>query len=380
VGGVNLSAQLPEFVERLVIDGTRVGWWPDRIAAWERGEKIAPVTIDCAMTRACNAACHFCYAQLQANEADGKVTKEAFFDFLTDAAAIGVKGVSFISDGESTVVPWWADAVHHAASVGLKVGAGSNGIRLTKDVLEKALPFLSYLRFNFTGGERHRYSEIMGVSPAMFDVVVQNVRDAMEIVRRDGLMVSVNLQMVLDPCDADQIIPFAEMCAELKPTYGVIKHCADDAAGTLGVDYSKYAALKADLERAEEIGREAGVRITAKWDKIQSEGKRRYDRCFGSPFIMQVSGSGLVANCGFHFNERFKKFHMGNITQTRFREIWESPRYMEIMNYLAGDEFNPQTRCGSLCLQDSVNKFLYEYKAGRIALPTTPAPPHIEFV
>lgn len=321
-----------------------------------------------------------CYAQLQSNEAEGKVTKEAFLAFLSDASEIGVKGVSFISDGESTVVPWWAEAVEHAASVGLKVGAGSNGIKLTKDVLERALPHLSYLRFNFTGGERQRYASIMGVPQAMFDVVVQNVRDAMEIVRRDDLLCSVNLQMVLDPCDADQIIPFAKMCAELRPTYGVIKHCADDQAGTLGVNYSKYAALKPLLEEAEEIGRRAGVRITAKWDKINSEGKRPYTRCFGSPFIMQVSGSGLVANCGFHFNERFKKFHMGNITQQRFKAIWESDRYSEIMGYLASDEFNPQARCGSLCLQDSVNKFLYEYKAGRISLPVGAAPPHIEFV
>lgn len=375
-----MSAALPEFVERLVIDGTRVGWHKDRIAAWERGEKIAPVTIDCAMTRGCQYACGFCYAQLQANESEGKITRERFLLFLSDAAEIGVKGVSFISDGESTIVPFYADAVEHAAKVGLKVGAGSNGQRLTKPVLERILPHLSYLRFNFSAGEPKRYAEIMGVPQKWFYEVVQNIRDGMEIINRDGLATTLNMQMVLDPRDGDQIIPFAKLCADLKPTYGVIKHCADDAAGTLGVDYSKYAALKENLLLAEEIGRDAGVRITAKWDKINSEGKRRYTRCLGSPFIMQVSGSGLVANCGFHFNERFKKFHMGSIVTQRFKDIWASDRYDEIMRYLASDEFNPQDRCGSLCLQDSVNKFLYEYQEGRISLPTTPAPPHIEFV
>jgi MoaA/NifB/PqqE/SkfB family radical SAM enzyme len=375
-----VSAQLPEFVERLVIDGTRVGWWPDRIAAWERGEKIAPVTIDCAMTRACQYACGFCYAQLQANDTEGKISKQNFLDFLSDAAEIGVKGVSFISDGESTVVPWYADAVEHAAKVGLKVGAGSNGQRLTKPVLERILPHLSYLRFNFSAGTPKRYAEVMGVPQAFFHEVKQNILDGMEIIRRDGLECALNCQMVLDPRDGDQIVPFAEFCAEVRPIFGVIKHCADDSAGTLGVDYSKYAALYPLLEEAEAIGRRAGVRITAKWDKIKSEGKRPYDRCMGSAFIMQVSGSGLVANCGFHFNERFRKFSMGDIKSQRFRDIWASDRYDEILRYLASPEFNPQTRCGSLCLQDSVNKFLYEYKAGRIALPTTPAPPHIEFV
>ena len=375
-----MSVALQEFVDRLVLDGSKVGWYPERIAAWERGEKIAPVTIDCAMTRSCNAACHFCYATLQANESEGKITKEAFFSFLEDAASIGVKGVSFISDGESTVVPWWADAVEHAASVGLAVGAGSNGIKLTRPVLERALPHLSYLRFNFSAGERKRYAEIMGVPQESFEIVKQNIRDGMEIIRRDNLLTTLNLQMVLDPVDADQIIPFANLVAELKPVYGIIKHCADNQAGDLGVDYSKYAALRDDLLLAEEIGRNAGVRLDVKWDKIKTEGKRRYTRCLGSPFIMQVSGSGLVANCGFHFNERFKKFHMGNIVTQRFKDIWASDRYDEIMRYLASDEFNPQERCGSLCLQDSANKFLFEYQAGRISLPTSPAPPHLEFV
>lgn len=376
-----MSAQLPEFVDQLIIDGTRVGWHTDRIAAWERGERIPPVTIDCAMTRACNYACDFCYASLQANEGEAtKVTKERFFLFLEDAAEIGVKGVSFISDGESTVVPWWADAVEYAASLGLKVGAGSNGLKLVKPVLERTLRHLSYLRFNFSAGDRQRYAEIMGVPRTYYDRVVENIRDAMEIVNRDGLLCSVNMQLVLNPKDGDQILPFARLVAELKPSYGVIKHCADDSAGTLGVDYSKYAALHGDLREAQEIGKRAGVRIEAKWDKINSGGKRNYTRCLGSPFIMQVSGSGLVANCGFHFNERFRKFHMGNIVTERFRDIWASPRYKEIMDYLASDQFNPQERCGSLCLQDSVNKFLYAYQEGRISLPTTPAPPHIEFV
>ena len=57
----------------------------DRIQAWERGEKIAPITIDMALTRACNYACYFCYAMLQEN--DRKViNKKVIFDFLEDAA------------------------------------------------------------------------------------------------------------------------------------------------------------------------------------------------------------------------------------------------------------------------------------------------------
>ena len=373
-----MSVALPEFVDRLIIDGTKVGYWPERIAAWRRGEKIAPVTIDCAMTRACNYACDFCYATLQASEAEGKVTREHFLNFLDDAAEIGVKGVSFISDGESTVVPWWADAVEHAAGLGLSVGAGSNGLRLTRPVLERTLKHLAYLRFNFSGGERKRYAEIMGVPQSYYDAVIQNIKDAMAIVRRDGLECGLNMQLVCDPKDADQLIPFAELAAELRPVYATVKHCADDAEGHLGVDYSKYKDLESTFDRVEEIGREAGVRIEVKRGRM--DGKRQYHKCFGPPFITQVSGNGLVAPCGFMFNEKWKAYHIGNITTQRYRDIWASDRYWEVMRYLASDQFDPSKRCGPNCLQHNTNDFLYKLETGRVSLPTGDAPPQLQFL
>src|SRR5271155_4337512 len=102
----------------LILDGTKIAWHQDRIEAWQRGERIAPITIDMALTRACNYACHFCYAMLQENDRK-QITKQVIFDFLDDCAEIGVKGVSFVSDGESTISPAFVDAVRHGHEVGL---------------------------------------------------------------------------------------------------------------------------------------------------------------------------------------------------------------------------------------------------------------------
>ena len=402
-----MSSQLPEMMERLIVDGTKVGWYKDRIESWKRGERIAPVTIDCAMTRRCQFSCNFCYAALQASESDIPITQESFFNFLDDAAEIGVKGVSFISDGESTVVPWYASAVEHATKNGLAVGAGSNGHKLTKDVLERVLPHLSYLRFNFSAGEEQRYAQIMGVPRHFYHDVIQNIKDGMEIINRGTrcplcsapswvgypkaddcsfcggkgsvkLGCTLNMQLVCDPKDADQLIPFSRLCCELKPTYGVIKHCADDSEGTLGVDYSKYDQLMETFDRCEELGREAGVRIEVKRSRL--DGKRDYHRCYGPSFIMQVSGNGLVAPCGFLFNEKHKCFHIGNITRQRFKDIWASDRYTEVMQYLASEHFDPSIRCGPNCLQHNTNKFLYSHVHGGLELPVVEAPPHLEFL
>ena len=39
----------------LILDGTKLQWHWERVEAWERGERIAPITIDMALTRACNS-------------------------------------------------------------------------------------------------------------------------------------------------------------------------------------------------------------------------------------------------------------------------------------------------------------------------------------
>jgi len=372
-----MSSALPELYE-LILDGSKVGFYPDRIAAWQRGEKIAPITIDAAWTRKCNYACEFCYAQMQASEGH-VITKPVAFDFLEDCAEIGVKGVSLISDGESSIVPFYAESIEYGARLGLQIGIGTNGLVLRKPLLEKILPHLTYLRFNFSGGTREGYARIMGVDPSWYDQVIQNITDAMEIKRRLGLSCTINMQLVCEPKYEPELIPFAELAARIRPDYAILKHCADDVDGTLGIRYKDYEALHETFRKVEAMGDET-FRVVVKWNRIANEGKREYSRCFGAPFIMQLSGNGLIAPCGFLFNEQYKAFHIGNICHTRWRDIWASDRYTEVMAYLASPEFDPRSRCGPNCLQDRTNDFLYQYVKGTVALPTGQAPAHLGFI
>ena len=379
-----MTAALPELHEQIInpndllLDGTKVGWYPERIAAWQRGEKVAPITMDVAWTRKCNYACEFCYATMQASQGK-EITREIALQFLEDAAEIGVKGVSLISDGESSIVPFYAESIEHGSKIGLKMGIGTNGKVLKKPMLERILPHLSYLRFNFSGGTREGYSRIMGVKPEWFDVVVQNVKDAMEIKRRDSLPVTINMQLVFDPKNAQELIPFAHLAHEIRPDYAIIKHCADDVDHTLGTDYNQYEKLGHIYDQIEAMGDES-FRIVVKRERMKDQGQRDYDRCYGPPFITQMSGNGLIAPCGFLFNEKYKAFHIGNICDTRFKDIFNSDRYWEVMKYLASEEFDPRKRCGPNCLQTQTNSFLHKYVNGKVQLPMTPQPPHMEFL
>ena len=366
----------------LILDGTKINWHLDRVEAWQRGERIAPITIDMSLTRACNYSCGFCYAMFQEN--DRKViNKKVIFEFLEDCAEIGVKGISFVSDGESTISPVFTDACKYGHELGISMAVGTNAFVLTKNRLEEVMPYLTYLRINFSAGEKKRYSEIMGVKESYFDRVCQNIKDMVEIKKRDDLKVTLGMQMVLMPQDADQIIPFAQLGKDLRPDYAIIKHCSDNEDGGLGVDYHAYEKLYPLLKKAENMSDDE-YKCVIKWSKIEDKGNnnRSYQRCYGAPFMLQLSGSGLVAPCGGLFNEKYKKFHIGNICDTRFKDIWNSDRYWEVMNYLSSPKFNAQKMCASLCLQHKVNETLDNYMKGNgnLEKPDQEPPEHINFI
>lgn len=366
--------------EKLILDGTKIGWHLDRVRAWERGERVAPITIDMALTRACNYACHFCYAMLQENDRQ-VIDQTCIYNFLEDCAAIGVKGISLVSDGESTISPVFVDTLKRGHELGISMAVGSNAFAMTKTKLEEILPCLTYFRVNISAGEADRYADIMGVKEKWFHRVCQNIKDMVEIKKRLKLDVTIGLQMVLMPDFEDQIIPLAKLGKELRPDYLVIKHCSDNEEGDLGVEYDKYKGLYDKLREAENYSDDS-YQVTVKWSKIKADGTRSYQRCYGAPFMIQMSGSGLVAPCGMLFNEKYKKFHIGNIVEQRFKDIFNSERYWEVMNYLASPEFNAQKMCGSLCLQHKVNEALDRHAKGIIPIskPTGKAPEHINFI
>ncbi len=367
-------------MDNLILDGQKLAWHKDRVDAWLRGERIAPITIDCSLTRRCSYKCIYCYGLLQEND-EKRMTKDVIFRFLDDAAEIGVKAISFVSDGESTCSPHFYDAILRGKANGLDMAVGTNGYLLKEERLGEILPALTYIRFNISAGERARYAEIHGCEPKCYDRVISVIRKTVEVKKKMKLDVTVGLQMVFLPSFIDQVIPLAKLGKELGADYTIFKHCSDDEAGSLGVDYSRYLKCVDILKEAQGFSTPQ-YRVAVKWSKILSEGKRRYCRCYGPPFIMQFSGSGLVAPCGMFFNDKYAKYHIGNIAEKPFKEIFKSERYWEVMRLIASERFDARTMCGTLCLQHKVNECLWDLKEGHAQLKTPEgAPPmHVNFI
>lgn len=364
----------------LILDGHKLAWHQDRVHALKRGERVAPITIDCALTRACTYRCAYCYGQLQQNLCRN-LDKKIIFDFLDDCAEIGVKAVSFVSDGESTCSLHLNNAILHGRANGLDMALGTNGYLLQDDRLDEILPALTYLRFNISAAEKDAYCRVHGCSEKAFHKVIGTIRKAVAVKKENRLDVTIGLQMVLLPEYENQVIPLAEFGLDAGVDYLVIKHCSDDENGRLGVDYSAYFGMADTLKKAEALSTDDFL-VKAKWSKLLSGGMRSYRRCYGPSLILQMSGSGLVAPCGMLFNERYRDYHIGNIAEKRFRDIWKSDRYLSVMKMLSSDAFDARTMCGTLCLQHKVNEYLDALNKRKIscAVPEMPEPAHVNFI
>jgi len=368
----------------LILDSHKLSYHYDRVEAWEAGERIAPVSVDMSLTRACSAMCSFCYAMMQESQARSSIKVQHALNLLDDFAEVGIRSVSLVSDGESTLSPAYVPFIQHAASLGIDVGNATNAWEWGPEKIDAILPHMTWIRFTVAAGRPESYAKIMYKGPQhteVFDKAMRNIKYAVDLKKKLGLSVTLGIQMVLMPELKDEIIPFAKLGLDLGVDYAVIKHCSDDEQGTLGIDYSQYEALHPLLEQAEAMSNEQ-TKVIVKWNKIKDGDKPSYKRFYGPQFLLQISGSGLVAPSGMFFNARYSKLHIGNFTEERFKDIFKSENYWRAMNYLASPSFDAQTMMGTLPIQHYVSVALDNHIRGleRINPGKTEKPLHSNFL
>lgn len=355
--------------QNIILDGSKILFHQDRLKEWQEGKKIAPITIGCSITNYCNYNCVFCTARSVHVARKDMLKKEDLFWFLDDAAEIGIKAVNVIGDGENTLHPCFCDFIEHGKQDGLDMGVATNGYLLTEEDLNKILPCLSYIRFSVCAADPTRYAEIHGAPADAFQRVRNNIARALEIRKRESLDVAIGMQMVLMPEFADQILPLTEMGKGLGVDYLQIKQCSDTQDGALHVKYEQYESLH-DLLKQAEARSTPTYQVSVMWKKINEGTHHEYSCCYGAPFFLQLAGDGTLAPCYWLTLPKNAQFHFGNIKEQRFKDMWESERYWEIIKKITdGSALNPQKDCCYLCWPHNTNNILWQIKQNDMEIP-----------
>jgi len=352
-----------------MMDSHKLLWHLDRVEQWRRGERIAPLHIDLGITTGCNLGCIYCYGVLQGRTSAARrfdMPPEALLRLLRDAKEIGVRSIAFIGEGENTLNPALYDGLALAKEIDLDVSLATNGLKIDHNRLQEALGTLVWLRFNISAATRESYQTIHQAD--CLDVVLRNIRTAVDMKKRHGLATTIGLQMVVVRENMDDIVPLARLGRELGVDYLVIKPCSDTYDGIMESPHEGYLQIEDRLREAESLGN-GDYTVSVKWQKMKNRGRKGFRACHGTRFLINISGDGSVFPCGHFFNIRRQEFTMGNIIERSLKEVVESPQYWDVQRKMLSVDVNRD--CETNCRHYYISQFLWDLKH---------PPAHVNFI
>lgn len=359
-------------MDKFLMDGHKMYWHLDRVNAWMKGERIAPLSIDVGLGKGCNIHCEYCFGSMQGNDyAEGVrkyLPREALINYVKDAGKLGVRSMALIGESEPTLNPHLYEAIIEGKRAGVDMSLGTNGILYdTGADGEEALKNLTWIRFNISAASHEAYKRIH--NSTQFEKVVEKISFCVETKHKHNLDVTIGLQMVLTPSNVDQVVGLAKLGRDLGVDYFVVKQCSDATDNRLGIysQLNKYKNFESILKETEQISTE-NYDVIIKWNHATNEGKRNYCVCYGAPFLLYSSGDGGIYPCGMFFDYKSDEYLMGDITKQSFYDIVHSERYWEVIEKVK--EINV-SECYTNCKTHAINEFLFKLKN---------PPEHVNFI
>lgn len=362
-------------LEKFRLDGHKLLYHLDRVNAWLKGERIAPIHIDMGLTKFCNMGCIYCMGVTQMMSKGVMIQRDALLRFIDDCGRLQVRSIAFIGDGEPTLNPAMYDAIARAKKIGIDIGIGTNGLLIDMNMADCILKNSTFIRINLSSAEPESFQKIYQSKKDNFNIIVEKVKALVEMKKANKYLCTIGIQMVLIPENFDQVLKLAHLGVELGVDYLQIKQCSDTEYKELGIDHKDYLQIESDLRKAEELSNDSYV-VKVKWNKINilnetdiyKGGFRKYDICYGTPFLGQVSGNGKVYPCGPFFGK--ERFCMGDIHKESYYDIIKGEKYWKVQQDIV-DNIDVHYDCTIGCRQDYINKFLWDIKN---------PPEHVNFV
>lgn len=351
------------------LDSHKLYYHLDRVAEFQKNKDCFPLYMEVSPVGLCNHRCIFC-AYDYIEYPNRKLDKERFLHFIEEVSQCGLRSMLYAGEGEPLIHPDIATFVQYTKKNNIDAGMFSNGAFLKEKLAQNLLPYLTFLRFSFNGGNAPTYARTHRVSEKVFETVVKNITYATNFRTQNNLKVDLGSQFVLLPENKDSLLDAIKTMKEAGVDFISVKPFVfqNENQQYQGGQVFNMAEIKDLVKEAQKYSSDTFKVIFRENAFENSHKERDYKHCRGCSFITVLNSAGDLATCLPYWDKQ--DFVYGNIYKNSFVEIWKGQKRKDIKHFLENDL--DVKKCPSNCRPNAINAFLEDILEPRVK--------HINFI
>ena len=313
-----------------------------------------PVHAELDLTDRCNVACYFCNQQdLRTKES---IPLPRLTDLIDELAGTGLKSVRLSGGGDPLFHKDVLNVIDHLALRNVIVdNVTTNGVALTTEVATRLVKNKAReVIFSLNAADASDYARMMKVKPALFDKVLENIRNLLAI-RGDSMYPSVVMQFLLDRENVHRIVDMYELGRSLGPDRIAVNAVLEIPMDRIDHErlltpedrHAAEAQVEEVIRRDKDIGMLQIDFAVEGWNEMlhdvrQRVGSPAYNMypiaksfknenggCFFAWYTAAITGNGDIRPCCLLLNPKVKP--LGNINDGgKFADHWNGPQFAKM--------------------------------------------------
>ena len=366
------------------IENPKVVFHPDWLKRYRKDPfSVPPIYLEISPAGACNHRCTFCAPEMlgyQTRFLNPEILRLRFEEMKAmreaDPDGLGVRSIQFAGEGEPTLHRGFGKMLGFARAVGIDVGVLTNATGLVRNRLPEILPNVNgYLQVSVNAGIAESYAAIHQTKPRDWDLIWNNLSEAVNFKRQFGLECDIGANMTVlvkdirdergnvVPANWQEMEALARKARDTGLDYVSFKpysqHPYSVATARHYGDMSYAETLPEIVAIGERLKNELnspGFEVVFRFTRFKEyEDERHYTVCRATPAIWSyIQSDGVWISCSAHWTN--EAFHLGTINTEPVREIWFGDKRRRHLKFVL--EKLDISVCRKTCHPDKENAFL----------------------
>lgn len=329
----------------------------DELVKWKNREYFPPLFVDISPTSQCNQNCFFCFTEWL-RKSPKTIPEELLVNIFVDMAKAGVKVCEVQGTGEPFLHPVLPDAIVAGNEAGMKICVVSNGTVLTRDILRKILPHVTFFRISNIEKTPELYAKTHGCSEKQFQKAIKTLENAVDIRNRENLGTVITATVIVFDYNAPHVVDTTGMLRDIGvdivhiKSPGIMHHNRDHMWAT-----DSYIRYREKLMEAQSLSR-GDFKVNVRVDYFDLHNKtieKSYRKCCGIEFATHMSPEAKLYPCYSYWED--ERYCLGDLKTKSFAELWSGEERKKAMQKFY-DEVDNRT-CSFFCKQHSSNEVLW---------------------